>query len=112
MTPSPPQLSIGSLSVLRVLTSLFPEGSLWPVGSSQSCDTGWAVVSDSLLLPRVQSLQMHRELDLAHLCASTDLNEGRACRRAWQQRLNCQIQQITLQLLVCIFRCLEHRQCL
>nr|XP_030731795.1 DENN domain-containing protein 3 isoform X8 [Globicephala melas] len=55
-------------------------------------------------IQRVQSLQMHRELDLAHLCASTDLNEGRACRRAWQQRLNCQIQQITLQLLVCIFR--------
>nr|XP_033698638.1 DENN domain-containing protein 3 isoform X9 [Tursiops truncatus] len=55
-------------------------------------------------IQRVQSLQMHRELDLAHLCASTDLNEGRACQRAWQQRLNCQIQQITLQLLVCIFR--------
>ncbi|XP_049556389.1 DENN domain-containing protein 3 isoform X4 [Orcinus orca] len=55
-------------------------------------------------IQRVQSLQMHRELDLAHLCASTDLNEGRACRRVWQQRLNCQIQQITLQLLVCIFR--------
>eukprot|EP00070_Physeter_catodon_P049676 XP_028356570.1 DENN domain-containing protein 3 [Physeter catodon] len=55
-------------------------------------------------IQRVQSLQMHHELDLAHLCASTDLNEGRACRRAWQQRLNCQIQQITLQLLVCIFR--------
>ncbi|XP_059971573.1 DENN domain-containing protein 3 isoform X1 [Mesoplodon densirostris] len=55
-------------------------------------------------IQRVQSLQMHHELDLAHLCASTDLNAGRACRRAWQQRLNGQIQQITLQLLVCIFR--------
>ena len=112
MTPSPRQLSIGSLSVLRALTYLFLEGPLWPVSSSQSRDTAWAVVSVPLLLSRVQSLQMHHELDLAHLCASTDLNEGRACRRAWQQRLNCQIQQITLQLLVCIFRYLKHLQCL
>ncbi|KAM5314568.1 DENN domain-containing protein 3 isoform 2-T3 [Glossophaga mutica] len=53
---------------------------------------------------RVQSLQLHRELDLAHLGASTDLNEGRTRRRAWQQRLNGQIQQLTLQLLVSVFR--------
>ncbi|XP_045037482.2 DENN domain-containing protein 3 isoform X3 [Desmodus rotundus] len=53
---------------------------------------------------RVQSLQLHRELDLAHLGASTDLNDGRARRRAWQQRLNGQIQRLTLQLLVSIFR--------
>nr|XP_005910460.1 PREDICTED: DENN domain-containing protein 3 [Bos mutus] len=55
-------------------------------------------------IQRVQSLQLHHELDLAHLCASTDVNEGRASRRAWQQQLNCQIQQMTLQLLVSIFR--------
>ncbi|XP_037022571.2 DENN domain-containing protein 3 isoform X1 [Artibeus jamaicensis] len=53
---------------------------------------------------RVQSLQLHRELDCAHLGASTDLNEGRARRRAWQQRLNSQIQRLTLQLLVSVFR--------
>lgn len=52
----------------------------------------------------IQSLQLHHELHLAHLCASADLNEGRASRRAWQHRLNCQIQQISLQLLVSIFR--------
>ncbi|XP_069456974.1 DENN domain-containing protein 3 isoform X2 [Ovis canadensis] len=55
-------------------------------------------------IQRVQSLQLHHELELAHLCTSTDVNEGRASRRAWQQRLNCQIQQMTLQLLVSIFR--------
>nr|XP_044637044.1 LOW QUALITY PROTEIN: DENN domain-containing protein 3 [Equus asinus] len=55
-------------------------------------------------MQRVQSLQLHHELDLAHLGSITDLNEGRACRRAWQQTLNRQIQQITLQLLVSIFR--------
>ncbi|XP_008071354.1 DENN domain-containing protein 3 [Carlito syrichta] len=55
-------------------------------------------------IQRVQGLQLYRELHLAHLGSSTDLNEGRARRRAWQQKLNCQIQQIALQLLVSIFR--------
>ncbi|XP_046930205.1 DENN domain-containing protein 3 isoform X5 [Lynx rufus] len=55
-------------------------------------------------IQRVQSLQLHHDLDLAHLGASTDLNEGRARRRAWQQGLNYQLQQVALQLLVSIFR--------
>ncbi|KAK1331862.1 hypothetical protein QTO34_007538 [Cnephaeus nilssonii] len=55
-------------------------------------------------IQRVQSLQLHYDLDLAHLGASTDVNEGRARRWAWQQRLNGQIQQLALQLLVSIFR--------
>lgn len=59
---------------------------------------------------RVQSLQLHHELDLAHLGASTDLNDGRARRRAWQQRLNGQIQQLTLRLLVSVFRYSKHFQ--
>lgn len=56
------------------------------------------------VLPRVQSLRLHHELDLAHLGASTDLNEGRARRRAWQRSLNCQVQHAALQLLVDVFR--------
>lgn len=56
------------------------------------------------VLFRVQSLQLHHELDLAHQGASTDLNGGRARRRAWQQRLNCQVQHAALQLLFSIFR--------
>nr|XP_019580218.1 PREDICTED: DENN domain-containing protein 3 isoform X2 [Rhinolophus sinicus] len=55
-------------------------------------------------IQRVQGLQLHHELDRTRLRASTDLNDGRACRRAWQQRLNAQIQQLTLHLLVSIFR--------
>nr|XP_025726977.1 DENN domain-containing protein 3 isoform X5 [Callorhinus ursinus] len=55
-------------------------------------------------IQRVQSLQLHHELDLAHLGTSTDLNEGRTRRRAWQQRLNCQVQQVALHLLFSIFR--------
>uniref|UniRef100_A0A2K6S7M9 DENN domain-containing protein 3 n=1 Tax=Saimiri boliviensis boliviensis TaxID=39432 RepID=A0A2K6S7M9_SAIBB len=55
-------------------------------------------------IQRVQSLQLHHELHASHLCSSTDLNEGRAHRRAWQQKLNCQIQQTALQLLVSVFR--------
>ncbi|XP_034524564.1 DENN domain-containing protein 3 isoform X3 [Ailuropoda melanoleuca] len=53
---------------------------------------------------RVQSLQLHHELDLAHQGASTDLNGERARRRAWQRRLNCQVQQVALQLLFSVFR--------
>lgn len=61
--------------------------------------------SPPCLLPcRVQGLQLHHELHLAHLASPTDLNAGRACRRSWQQALNCQIQHIALQLLVAIFR--------
>ena len=69
---------------------------------------GRASLTQHLLPSRVQSLQLHRELDLAHLGASTDLNDGRARRRAWQQRLNGQIQRLTLQLLVSIFRYFPH----
>lgn len=61
---------------------------------------------------RVQGLQLHHELDLTRLRASTDLNDGRACRRAWQRRLNAEIQQLSLHLLVSIFRYFKHCQCL
>ncbi|XP_075405326.1 DENN domain-containing protein 3 isoform X1 [Tenrec ecaudatus] len=55
-------------------------------------------------IQRVQSLQLHQELDLAHRSSSTDLHEGQGRRRTWQQQLNSQIQQAALQLLVSIFR--------
>uniref|UniRef100_A0A8C5K9H5 DENN domain-containing protein 3 n=1 Tax=Jaculus jaculus TaxID=51337 RepID=A0A8C5K9H5_JACJA len=67
-------------------------------------------IPDVPLLPaqtfiqRIQSLQLYPELHLAHLSSSTDLNEGRARHRAWQQTLNCKIQHIALQLLVDVFR--------
>ncbi|XP_020012516.1 DENN domain-containing protein 3 isoform X2 [Castor canadensis] len=76
---------------------------------SQSSDSGLDIPEVPLLaaqtfIQSVQSLQLHPELHLAHLSSSTDLNEGRARRRAWQQALNCHIQHIALQLLVGIFR--------
>ncbi|KAG2464964.1 DEND3 protein, partial [Polypterus senegalus] len=53
---------------------------------------------------RVRGLQMHYDLELSHLGASTDLNHLRSQRRQWQQTLNLEIQQVTLELIVNIFR--------
>ncbi|XP_028673916.2 DENN domain-containing protein 3 isoform X1 [Erpetoichthys calabaricus] len=55
-------------------------------------------------LYRVRGLQMHYDLELSHLGASTDLNHLRSQRREWQQTLNLEIQQVTLELIVNIFR--------
>ncbi|XP_034372676.1 DENN domain-containing protein 3 [Arvicanthis niloticus] len=79
------------------------------VTCSKSSDDNIDIPNVPLLLAqtfiqRVQSLQLHPDLHFAHLSTSTDLNEGRARHRAWQQTLNCKIQHITLQLLVGIFR--------
>lgn len=54
---------------------------------------------------RCQSLQVHFDLDQCHHSSYTDINEQRAQRRAWQQNLNHNIQRITLELIVNIFRC-------
>ncbi|XP_050177628.1 DENN domain-containing protein 3 [Myiozetetes cayanensis] len=55
-------------------------------------------------IKRVESLQLHYDLELCHLRASTDLVELQTRRRAWQQKLNVEVQQTTLQLIVNIFR--------
>ncbi|XP_074997184.1 DENN domain-containing protein 3 isoform X2 [Calonectris borealis] len=55
-------------------------------------------------IKRVESLQLHYDLELCHLRASTDLGELQMHRRAWQQKLNTEVQQTTLQLIVNIFR--------
>ncbi|XP_029868322.1 DENN domain-containing protein 3 isoform X1 [Aquila chrysaetos chrysaetos] len=55
-------------------------------------------------IKRVESLQLHYDLELCHLRASTDLGELQMRRRAWQQKLNTEVQQMTLQLIVNIFR--------
>uniref|UniRef100_H3AC05 DENN domain-containing protein 3 n=1 Tax=Latimeria chalumnae TaxID=7897 RepID=H3AC05_LATCH len=52
---------------------------------------------------RIESLQMHYDLELCRLNSSTDLSELRMRRRIWQQNLNWEIQQIALQLIVDIF---------
>eukprot|EP00064_Thunnus_orientalis_P008052 superscaffoldBa00000933_g8074 len=52
----------------------------------------------------VKSLQLHYDLELCHLGAGTDANVLRCQRRDWQRRLNTQIQNITLELVVNTFR--------
>ncbi|KAJ7991755.1 hypothetical protein DPEC_G00287170 [Dallia pectoralis] len=55
-------------------------------------------------ITRVQGLQMNYDLELCRLGAGTDVNNQRAKRRVWQSELNTQIQNITLELIVNIFR--------
>nr|XP_021146276.1 DENN domain-containing protein 3 [Columba livia] len=55
-------------------------------------------------IKRVESLQLHYDLELCHLRASVDLGELQMRRRAWQQKLNTEVQQTALQLIVNIFR--------
>uniref|UniRef100_A0A8D3BB48 UDENN domain-containing protein n=1 Tax=Scophthalmus maximus TaxID=52904 RepID=A0A8D3BB48_SCOMX len=58
---------------------------------------------------RCQSLQTHFDLDQCHHASCTDINRQRAQRRAWQRKLNHDIQRITLELMVNIFRfCVCH----
>ncbi|KAM4579659.1 DENN domain-containing protein 3-like isoform 1-T2 [Odontesthes bonariensis] len=53
---------------------------------------------------RCQSLQVHFDLHQCHSASSTDINEHRAQRRAWQYSLNHDLQRIALELIVNIFR--------
>nr|XP_028591904.1 DENN domain-containing protein 3 [Podarcis muralis]XP_028591905.1 DENN domain-containing protein 3 [Podarcis muralis]XP_028591906.1 DENN domain-containing protein 3 [Podarcis muralis] len=57
-----------------------------------------------IFIARVENLQLHYDLELSHRASCTDLGEVQLRRRIWQQRLNSEIQQITLQLIVNIFR--------
>lgn len=54
---------------------------------------------------RCQSLQIQFDLNQCHRPTSTDINEHRAQRRTWQYNINLNIQRITLELIVNIFRC-------
>ncbi|XP_053287632.1 DENN domain-containing protein 3 [Pleuronectes platessa] len=53
---------------------------------------------------RCQSLQMNFDLHQCRHATCSDINEQRAQRRAWQHHLNHDIQRITLELIVNIFR--------
>ncbi|XP_062987244.1 DENN domain-containing protein 3 isoform X2 [Elgaria multicarinata webbii] len=57
-----------------------------------------------IFITRVENLQLHYDLELCHFNSCTDLSEIQLRRRNWQQKLNSEIQQITLQLIVNIFR--------
>ncbi|XP_060948450.1 DENN domain-containing protein 3 [Limanda limanda] len=55
-------------------------------------------------ISRAECLQLHYDLELCHLGVGTDANALRCQRRDWQRRLNSQIQNIALELVVNIFR--------
>ncbi|KAL2080253.1 hypothetical protein ACEWY4_024046 [Coilia grayii] len=65
-------------------------------------ETPWA--ARECFLRRVEGLQMHYDLEVCRLGAGTDVNDLRAQRRKWQHKLNTQVQRITLELIVNIFR--------
>ncbi|XP_019731831.1 DENN domain-containing protein 3 isoform X1 [Hippocampus comes] len=75
--------------------------------------SSWADVIDLAAIPltaaecfisRAESLQLHYDLEQCHLGSATDAIALQAQRRVWQGRLNKQIQNICLELLVNIFR--------
>ncbi|XP_053106348.1 DENN domain-containing protein 3 isoform X2 [Hemicordylus capensis] len=57
-----------------------------------------------IFVTRVESLQLHYDLELCRLGSCTDLGEIQLRKTNWQQKLNSEIQQIALQLIVDIFR--------
>ncbi|XP_041933016.1 DENN domain-containing protein 3 isoform X2 [Alosa sapidissima] len=65
-------------------------------------ETPWA--ARECFTRRVEGLQIHYDLEVCRLGAGTDVNDLRAQRRQWQHTLNTEIQRITLELIVNIFR--------
>ncbi|XP_039536036.1 DENN domain-containing protein 3 isoform X2 [Pimephales promelas] len=53
---------------------------------------------------RRKGLQLHYDLEVVHQSTCGNLNEFRMRRRRWQDRLNLEIQNITLELIVNMFR--------
>uniref|UniRef100_A0A8C2J3P0 DENN domain-containing protein 3 n=1 Tax=Cyprinus carpio TaxID=7962 RepID=A0A8C2J3P0_CYPCA len=53
---------------------------------------------------RAKGLQLHYDLDVCHAASRTDINELRAHRRQWQRKVNSVILNITMELIVNIFR--------
>ncbi|MEQ2274357.1 hypothetical protein XENORESO_019199, partial [Xenotaenia resolanae] len=62
------------------------------------------VAAADYFIQRIQSLQIHFDLDQYHSASCMDINEQRVQRRTWQHKLNHKIQNIAVELLVNIFR--------
>ncbi|KAJ8334059.1 hypothetical protein SKAU_G00396980 [Synaphobranchus kaupii] len=62
------------------------------------------LVAKECFMKRREGLQIHYDLEVCRLGTSTDINDMRSQRRQWQQQLNREIQTITLELIVNIFR--------
>ncbi|XP_031668137.1 DENN domain-containing protein 3-like isoform X5 [Oncorhynchus kisutch] len=61
-------------------------------------------VSAECFTKRRKGLQLQYDLEVCHQGAGTDVNEMRMLRRQWQQNLNWEIQKVTLELIVNMFR--------
>ncbi|XP_064883633.1 DENN domain-containing protein 3-like isoform X2 [Oncorhynchus nerka] len=61
-------------------------------------------VSAECFSKRRKGLQLQHDLEVCHQGAGTDVNEMRMLRRQWQQNLNWEIQNVTLELIVNMFR--------
>lgn len=55
-------------------------------------------------LCRAKGLQLHYDLDVCRTSSRTDINELRAHRRQWQHKVNTVILNVTMELIVNIFR--------
>ncbi len=55
-------------------------------------------------LCRAKGLQLHYDLDVCRASSRTDINELRAHRRQWQHKVNTVILNVTMELIVNIFR--------
>lgn len=53
---------------------------------------------------RINGLQLHYDVAMVNQGACIDINDLRMRRRKWQQNLNWEIQKVTLELIVNIFR--------
>uniref|UniRef100_A0AAZ3PV85 DENN domain-containing protein 3 n=1 Tax=Oncorhynchus tshawytscha TaxID=74940 RepID=A0AAZ3PV85_ONCTS len=61
-------------------------------------------ISAECFTKRRKGLQLQYDLEVCHQGAGTDVNEMRMLRRQWQQNLNWEIQKVTLELIVNMFR--------
>ncbi|XP_035285111.1 DENN domain-containing protein 3 isoform X2 [Anguilla anguilla] len=80
------------------------DGTVSSSGSESVTIPDIPLVAKECFMRRRTGLQVHYDLEVCGLGTSTDINELRSQRRLWQEQLNREIQAITLELIVNIFR--------
>ncbi|XP_041823018.1 DENN domain-containing protein 3 [Melanotaenia boesemani] len=80
------------------------DGTIQPLWSEAIDLPAIPLAAAESFMSRAECLQLHYDLELCHLGAGTDVNALRSQRRDWQRRLNSQIQNIALELVVNIFK--------
>ncbi|XP_072531434.1 DENN domain-containing protein 3 [Salminus brasiliensis] len=74
---------------------------------SSSCDADlpeMPLIAVECFKRRVEGLHIHYDLELCRQGSSSDLSDLRVRRRQWQRKLNSEILNVTLELIVNIFR--------